>query len=55
MATKTMRNPQTQVVVTVPEAEAEKLFKAGWVYSSKYEQKRKAAIARLNEPKSEAA
>lgn len=48
MAMKTIRHPVTGVVRSLPEAEAEKLCKEGWVWSSKYEVKRKAAIARAN-------
>lgn len=48
MAMKTVRHPVTNVVRTLPEAEAEKLCKEGWVWSSKYEVKRQAAIARAN-------
>lgn len=55
MAMKTLRHPATKQIRTVPEAEAEKLCKEGWVYSSKYEIKRQAAIARLNSKSSEAA
>lgn len=36
-------------VLTVPEDEAEKLFKTGWVYTSKYELKRQQAIAKAKQ------
>lgn len=57
MAMKTLRDPQTNIIRTVPEAEAEKLCKDDWVYTSRYEIKRKAAIERMNATtkKSEAA
>ena len=55
MATKTVRNPTTGVVVTVSEAEAAKLCKTGWVYTSKYELKRQAAIAKAKQQQTQAA
>lgn len=55
MAMKTLRNPISGAVVTVPEAEAEKLSTTGWVYTSKYELKRQAAIARARQQKTQAA
>lgn len=49
---KTLRHPQTGEVRTVPGAEAEKLSKTGWVYSSKYELKRQAAMVKAKQPQS---
>lgn len=52
---KTLRNPTTGTVVTVPEAEAEKLSKTGWTYTSRYELKRQAAIVKAKQQKDQAA
>ena len=52
---KTLRNPKSGAVVTVNDAEAEKLSALGWVYTSKYEVKRQAALARARQQKTEAA
>ncbi len=41
---KVLKNTLTGEVRTVSDAEAEKLSRTGWVYTSKYELKRQAAI-----------
>lgn len=52
---KTLRNPTTGEVRTVPDGDAEKLSKTGWVYTSKYEMKRLAAMVKSKQQKTEAA
>lgn len=52
---KILQHPVTQEVAVVSEAEAEKLFKSGWKFTSRYELKRQAAIAKAKPQKTQAA
>lgn len=52
---KTLRDPKTGTVRTVDDTEADKLFKSGWKYTSRYEQKRIAAMLKAKAERERAA